>query len=103
MKGLAEAKASDFVFSGQRRGKPLSNMAMLVLLRRMERSDLTVHGFRSTFSVYIRERTDFPSDLAEMCLAHLTGNAVTRAYMRSDLLDKRRPVMDAWASFVVGA
>ena len=101
---LAEMQGLDaeFVFPGGRRGKPLSNMAMLVLLRRMERSDLTVHGFRSSFRDWASETTDFPSEVVEMALAHTVESKVERAYRRGDLFEKRRELMAAWASFCAG-
>lgn len=88
-----------FVFPGQRRGKPLSNMAMLVLLRRMDRGDLTAHGFRSTFRDWAAERTTFPGEVAEAALAHTIGDKTEAAYRRGDLFGKRRKLMDAWASY----
>ena len=95
MRGLDET----FVFPGGRRGKPLSNMAMLVLLRRMDRSDLTVHGFRSSFRDWASETTDFPREVVEMALAHAIENKVEAAYRRGDLFAKRRELMDAWAKY----
>ncbi|MFF9553162.1 tyrosine-type recombinase/integrase [Methylobacterium fujisawaense] len=89
----------EFVFPGGRRGKPLSNMAMLVLLRRMERTDLTVHGFRSSFRDWASETTHFPSEVVEMALAHAIESKVEAAYRRGDLFAKRRKLMDAWAQF----
>ena len=89
-----------FVFSGGKPGRPLSNMAFLMLLRRMSRGDLTVHGFRSSFRDWAAERTNFPSEVAEMALAHVVGNKVEAAYRRGDLFDKRRRLMGAWAEFL---
>ena len=88
-----------FVFSGGKAGKPLSNMAFLMLLRRMKRDDLTTHGFRSSFRDWAAERTNFPSEVLEMALAHAVGDKVEAAYRRSDLFEKRRRLMDAWADF----
>ncbi|HUZ31239.1 MAG TPA: integrase arm-type DNA-binding domain-containing protein [Xanthobacteraceae bacterium] len=87
----------DFAFAGGAPGKPLSNMAFLMLLRRMGRSSLTAHGFRSTFRDWAAERTSFPSEAAEMALAHKVGDKVEAAYRRGDLFDKRRAMMDQWA------
>ena len=83
-------------------GKPLSSMALLMLLRRMQRSDLTAHGFRSTFKDWAMELTGFPSEMSEMALAHTIGNKVEAAYRRGDLFDKRRAMMDAWSNFSNG-
>jgi len=74
-------------------------MALLMTLRRMGRGDLTAHGFRSTFRDWAAERTAFPSEVAEMALAHAIGNGVEAAYRRGDLFEKRRVLMDEWAAF----
>ncbi len=87
------------VFPGPRRALPLSNMVLLMLLRRMGRADLTAHGFRSSFSDWAAERTAYPREVVEMALAHAVENKVERAYRRGDLFDKRRQLMDAWARF----
>jgi integrase len=88
-----------FVFPGSTPGMPLSNMAFLMLLRRMDRGDLTVHGFRSSFRDWAAERTSFPSEVAEMALAHVVGSKVEAAYRRGDLFEKRRRLMQQWAAF----
>jgi integrase len=85
-----------FVFPGRVPGKPLSNMAMLMLLEHMGRDDLTVHGFRSTFRDWAAE-TGKPADIAEAALAHVVGDKTVAAYQRSDLLDRRRRLMTDWA------
>lgn len=87
------------VFPGGKVGQPLSNMALLMLLRRMGRDDLTAHGFRSTFRDWVAERTNFPSEVAEMALAHTVGDKVEAAYRRGDLFDRRCRMMTAWATF----
>src|SRR5216683_5658900 len=87
------------VFPGLRRALPMSNMVMLMLLRRMKRGDLTAHGFRSTFSDWAAERTGYPREVVEMALAHAVENKVEAAYRRGDLFEKRRQVMEAWAGF----
>ena len=96
-------RASPLVFPGLKPGRPLSNMAMQMLLRRMGIGHVTVHGFRSTFRDWCAEKTDFPREVAEQALAHVIGNAVERAYRRGDALDKRRELMSAWANFCSGA
>ena len=88
-----------FVFPGPRPGKPLSNMAFLMLLRRMELNDLTVHGFRATFKTWASERTSFQNEIVEASLAHIVGGKVEQAYMRGDLFEKRRRLMQQWATF----
>ena len=92
-----------FVFPGREPGGPLSNMAFLMLLRRMGRADVTVHGFRSSFRDWAAERTSVPSEVAEMALAHAVGNKVEAAYRRGDLFEKRRRLMQQWATFCTTA
>ena len=88
-----------FVFPGGKPGRPLSNMAFLMLLRRMGRGDLTAHGFRATFKTWASERTSFQNEIVEASLAHAIGGKVEQAYRRGDLFDKRRKLMDAWAAY----
>lgn len=94
------AMRSDYVFEGQKRHRPLSNMAMLMLLRRLDVKEATVHGFRSTFRDWAAEVADVPREVAEKSLAHAVGSDVERAYARSDLLEKRRALMRDWSQFV---
>jgi integrase len=96
---MQKIRRNDYVFPGGKSGHPLSNMAFLMLLRRMGRGDLTAHGFRSTFSDWCSERTNFPTEVREMALAHTVSDKVEAAYRRGDLFQKRRQVMDAWARF----
>jgi integrase len=96
---LPVIEGNPYLFPGQRQGRPLSNMAMEMMLRRMGRGDITVHGFRSTFRDWAAERTSFPREIAEMCLAHLVGNEVERAYRRSELLEKRRDLLATWSDY----
>jgi integrase len=91
----------NFVFPGRSPEQPLSNMAMLKVLERMGRSDLTVHGFRSTFRDWSAEQTKFPNEVIEMALAHTVADKVEAAYRRGDLLEKRRLLMHAWANYCV--
>jgi integrase len=94
--------ASDFVFEGQKRNRPLSNMAMLMLLRRMKIDGVTVHGFRSTFRDWAAEKAGVSREIAEMSLSHRIGSRVEQAYARSDLLEKRRFLMESWSNYVTG-
>jgi integrase len=96
---MQKIRHSDFAFPGAKARRPLSNMAFLMLLRRMGRADLTAHGFRSTFSDWCSERTNFPAEVREMALAHTVSDKVEAAYRRGDLFEKRRQLMDAWARF----
>jgi integrase len=97
---LAKAKRGPFVFPGQDGKQPLSNMALEAAMRRMEVKPYTVHGFRSSFRDWAGETTSFPRELAEAALAHTVGDKVERAYRRGDALERRRELMEAWASFL---
>jgi integrase len=96
------APKSEFVFPSRRtRGKPLSDMALTMLLRRLK-VDATAHGFRSTFRDWCSEETDYPSEVAEKALAHAIENKVEAAYRRGKLLEKRRDLMNEWSTFAYG-
>jgi integrase len=97
LQSLPRFAGVDYVFTAPRGGQ-LSDMAMTAVMRRMGRSE-TVHGFRSTFRDWCGERTAYPRDLAEHALAHTISNAAEAAYRRQDALDRRRPMMAAWADF----
>jgi integrase len=99
LKELRNFHQGDFVFPGGRVGRPISNMAMTMTIRRMGCGELTVHGFRSSFRDWAAERTDFPAEVAEMALAHTVSDKVEAAYRRGDLFQKRRQLMEAWARF----
>jgi integrase len=99
LRQMEHKRLSEYVFPGMRSGRPLSVMALEMVLRRMK-VDVTVHGFRSAFRDWAGERTHFPREVAEAALAHLVGDAVERAYRRGDALEKRRKLMDAWAGFL---
>ena len=87
------------IFESQAKpGRPISDMSMTAVLRRMGRDDITVHGFRSTFRDWAGETTSFPREVIEAALSHGIKNKAEAAYARSDLFDKRRDLMDAWAS-----
>jgi integrase len=94
----AELSGGELVFPGSTGKRPLSAMAMAMLLRRME-VPVTVHGFRSTFRDWAGELTAFPRELAEAALAHTVGDKVEQAYRRGDALEKRRKLMEAWANY----
>jgi integrase len=98
--GIIEAQPEgEHVFPGAKEGQPLSNMAMLMLLKRMGRGDLTVHGFRSTFRDWTAERTSYAREVCEMALAHTIGDATEAAYRRGDLFEKRRRLMGEWSRY----
>lgn len=100
---LKSAKAisdgSDLVFPGTKKGRPLSDMTLSKLVKELG-FPVDVHGFRTSFRTWAHERTNFPREVAEAALAHLSGDAVERAYARSDLFEKRRKMMEAWAAFL---
>jgi integrase len=98
VKSLPRENGNDHVFIGPRAGG-LSNMAMAALLERMDRTDITVHGFRSTFRDWAAERTGHANHVVEMALAHVVGNKVEAAYRRGDLFEKRRRLMADWAQY----
>ena len=92
-------RVGEFVFPSMQ-DRPLSNMAMLATLKRMNRPDLTVHGFRATFRTWAAETTSFPHDVIEAALAHVIEDKTQAAYQRGDLLQKRARLMEAWSKFV---
>jgi integrase len=89
----------EFIFPNISRGRPLSNMVLLNQLKRMDRADITTHGFRATFKTWGTERTNFANEIIEAALAHVIGDKTEQAYSRGDLIDKRRRLMDSWAEF----
>jgi integrase len=96
---MGGAGREGFIFPGECRDQPLSEMALEALMRRMGVKPCTVHGFRSTFRDWAGECTHFPREIAEAALAHKIGNKVEQAYRRGDALEKRRELMTAWAQF----
>jgi integrase len=99
LRKLHAIRIGDLVFPGARIDRPLSNMAIGMVLRRMA-VPVTVHGFRSTFRVWVEETTNTPVPVSEAALSHTIKDKVMAAYQRSDLLEKRRPLMEAWGTFV---
>ncbi len=100
---MKEVRATEhgdgFVFPGGKRDRPLSDTALSAVEKRLGRSDITVHGFRSTFRDWAAERTNYPREVAEMALGHAVGDKVEAAYRRSDLFEKRRRLMHEWSRF----
>ncbi|CAE6838003.1 Prophage integrase IntA [Paraburkholderia aspalathi] len=88
-----------YLFPGCKEGRPLSNMAMLILLKRMSRHGITVHGFRSTFRDWVAECTEYPDSLAEEALAHVIVSQTVAAYRRRDQLERRRLMMEDWGRY----
>ena len=89
----------EYVFPGRTPDSPLSNMALLMTLGRMNHGNITSHGFRSTFRDWAAERTNVPGEVVEMALAHAVESKTEAAYRRTDLFDKRRRLMEAWAEY----
>jgi integrase len=98
----ALADGSPYLFPGRARQKPLSNMAMLMLLRRMKRQDITVHGFRSTFRDWAEDCTAYPHAVKEAALAHKVKDKAEAAYRRTDLFNRRRALMEDWTAYATG-
>jgi integrase len=101
LKQMHELRDGPYVFPGPKPKTPLSNMAMLTLLRRMDRNDLTTHGFRATFKTWSTEQTAFERELIEKALAHTLGR-LDLAYQRGGMVAKRRELMAQWALFIDG-
>jgi integrase len=109
LKDLQKGSVSDFVFPSSD-GTPMSNMAMLTMLKRMNSSQtkwidpttgksIVPHGFRATFRTWAEETTNFPNAIVEEAMGHTVGSSVERAYRRTDVLEKRRELMRIWASY----
>ena len=99
LRKLKKQRTNGYVFLGAKKDSPLSNMSMLMVLRRMKREDIKVHGFRSTFRDWAAEKTDTPREVAEQALAHTLSDKVEAAYRRSDLFEKRKALMEEWAAY----
>jgi integrase len=99
---IGEPEPGELVFPSPMRAKPtpLSDMTLTAVLKRMKRGDLTAHGFRSTFRDWVAEATAYPAEVAEAALAHVNKDKTEAAYARGDLFEKRRRLMDEWATFL---
>jgi integrase len=98
VEAMRAVRVSDNVFPGYRPERPLGDMALHMVLRRMD-IPYTVHGFRSSFRHWCSEATNFAREIAEAALAHVVGDTTERAYRRGDALEKRRKLMDSWAAY----
>jgi integrase len=96
---LTRVEDETLLFPSSKRHTPISDMTLTAVLRRMGRKEITVHGFRSTFRDWAAEATNYPSDMAEMALAHSIGDKVEAAYRRGDMLLKRFRMMNDWATY----
>jgi len=101
LKPLYDVRTSEYVFPGARPGRPMSDMTLTAFMRRNERTE-TVHGFRSSLRDWAGDETSFPREIVEAALAHVVGNATEQAYRRSDALEKRRELLEAWAGYLAG-
>ncbi len=99
LRNLPRLQGSNLIFPSTKPSTAMSDMTLTAVLRRMGRTEITVHGFRSTFRDWAAEATNYPRDLAEMALAHTIGNKVEAAYRRGDMLQKRFHLMNDWAKF----
>jgi integrase len=99
LSALHDGRISDYVFPNLTNGKPLSNAGMSSVLKRLGRTDITVHGFRSTFRDWVAEKTNTPERIAESALAHRLKDASEAAYQRGDLIEKRQALMTNWANY----
>jgi integrase len=110
LRELETNKLSPYIFPGMRLDRPLSNMSLLMLIRRTNGSQphwidpaskkpIVAHGFRATFRTWAEESTGFPHAVIEEAMGHQVGSKVERAYRRTDVLAKRRTLMDAWSAF----
>jgi integrase len=98
----AKSRRDTYVFPGQKSGQPLSQMSMIMVLRRMNMGHFTVHGMRSAFRDYMGDMTPHAESIVEQALAHQVGDATIRAYRRKDAFEKRHLVMQDWADYLMG-
>ncbi len=96
---MEQFDSDGLVFPGMRKGRPLSDMTLGAVLKRMGRGELTAHGFRSTFRDWSAETTNFAREVCEQALAHALTDKTEAAYRRGDLIEKRRQLMNAWAAY----
>jgi integrase len=97
---MKEQQRSAYIFAGNRVGRPLGPSTLLLLAKALAEKEITLHGFRSAFRTWAAERTNYPREVAELALAHNVSSEVERAYQRSDMVEKRRQFMAAWAGFL---
>lgn len=100
LKAVPRAVGNNYVFPGSRKGRPLSNMAMLEVIRGMRGFGWTVHGFRSSFRDWITDTTIHPNEIAETALAHTIGNKTEAAYRRGEAFDRRAILMQQWCDYI---
>lgn len=101
VKKLREDRINDYVFPGDKKDRPISNMAFTMVMRRLKLGHYTPHGFRSSFRDWAGDKTLYPREIAEAALAHRLGDKTEEAYRRSDALEKRRKLMDSWQRYLL--
>ena len=102
VKYLHGNRSGEFIFPGEKSARPLSSMALGMVLRRMKITNATVHGFRSSFRDWAAERTHYSNEVCEAALAHVIENKAEAAYRRGDLFEKRRQLMQDWSEYCLG-
>ena len=102
LRQMFAAKTSDYVFAGMRPNRPLSDMTMTMMMRRIGVVDYVPHGFRAAFRTWCGNETNTPREVAEAALSHRVGSAVELSYSRGDALEKRRRLMPLWADYCAG-
>jgi len=100
LEDIGRGESGECIFSTGKQKRPLSNMAMAMLMRRMGVAEWTVHGFRAAFKDWALNETEVPDEISEEALAHTVGSKVRRAYRRGEALDRRRKLMIAWSNYV---
>lgn len=102
LQSMKKVQLGDYVFPGAKRGRPISDTSMRKAMEGANGAPYTAHGFRSTFRDWVTDIDHSPRELAELALSHAVGDAVERAYARSDALERRRPLMERWGDYVTG-
>lgn len=103
LSGMPRLMGSPYVFFGQRQGRPLSVLLLNKILKQHKPETYTIHGFRSTFRDWAAERTNYPREVCELCLAHTVAQGAEAAYWRGDMLEKRRGLMELWGQYLAEA
>lgn len=96
LRKAAAVRQGELVFPGMRPDRPLSDMSLLAVLKRIGRTDITTHGFRATFKTWASDQTDYAREVIEAALAHVVGDRAEQAYQRGSWLERRRKLMEQW-------
>jgi integrase len=103
LKEMQAIRRSDYVFPGEKKGRPVGANSVWRFAKRAAESNITVHGLRATFRIWAAEKTSFSSEVAEAALAHAVPDAVVASYKRTDFFERRRKLMQQWAAFCTAA